>query len=164
MGKSKDIERNTAKIYYVDKLKTIEEILALLPISRRQLSEWINKYGWRQERDGRMNSNKSQIDRLRELIAIKAERAIIIERLLAKTQDPAEIELLRQQSVAISDEVSKWNKTLENINKNNKISLSAYIDIMDNIFKSMQNDIPEIYLKTIDFQEKHLAEISLKYE
>lgn len=168
MGKAKIAEQQAARIFYVEQYKTAKEISALLPVSEKTIGDWILKNGWKAQRDNKVNSNKNQLDKIRELIAIKSERAISIERELQKAKlDPKRnqelIAILTQESIGLSDEISKWNKTLENLDRENKISLSSYLEIMDNIFKSMQKDYPDVYVNTIEFQEKHLNEISLKY-
>jgi hypothetical protein len=166
MGQSKDTERTTAKILFVEQYKSAKDIARQINVSEKTVGNWIEKYNWKSERDARMNSNKKQVQRIREVISIKCERAIALENQIndaVKKNDIELIDCLKQQAISLGDEVSKWNKTLENLDKENRISLSVYIDVMDSVFKSLQKDYPKLYLQTLDFQDKHINEISLKY-
>lgn len=166
MGKSKDTERQNAKLLYIEQYKTAKEIASLIGVDAKTVGGWIVKYNWKAERDARVTGPKNQIASIKELIALKSERAIDLEKAIHQamiSKDAVLAGQLREESIALGDEVSKWNKTLENLDRSNRVSLSTYIDVLDNIFKSMQRDYPEVYTQTIDFQEKHLNEISLKY-
>ena len=71
----------------------------------------------------------------------------------AQLEQDGEKELeLRKKAVALSDEISKQNKTLLNIDKENRITLGVYIDVMDDIFSAMRSMDEKLYMKTIDFQ------------
>jgi hypothetical protein len=69
---------------------------------------------------------------------------------------------LRKQAAAISQEVAIQNKALEKLEKENKIALGTYLEVMNDIFKNLENYDKDIYLKTLDFQESHLSTISIK--
>lgn len=70
--------------------------------------------------------------------------------------------LLRQQSATISQEVAIQTKALERMDSDNKISLSTYLEVMNDIFKNLEHFDKDVYLKTLDFQESHLSTISIK--
>ena len=59
---------------------------------------------------------------------------------------------LRKQASSVSDEISKHNKTLQTIQKESKVTLGIYIDVMDDIFDHLRNEDPELWEKTIEFQ------------
>ena len=62
----------------------------------------------------------------------------------------------------IADEVSKYNKTLLTLDKENRISLAVYLDVMESLFKAIQKHSPKLYMELLTFQEEHLSEISSK--
>jgi hypothetical protein len=49
-----------------------------------------------------------------------------------------------------------------NLEKENRITLSTYVDVMDQLFEAIKNYDAKIYLKLLDFQEQHLSDISIK--
>ena len=51
MGKEKTSERRTAKILFVDQLKSAKEIAEIVDVQENTIGQWISKYGWRIERD-----------------------------------------------------------------------------------------------------------------
>ena len=46
--------------------------------------------------------------------------------------------------------------------KDFKISLSTYLEVMEDIFQSLQNWDKDLYIKTLDFQKSHLSTIAQK--
>ena len=73
------------------------------------------------------------------------------------------VEETRKNISKIDDAVSKWNKTLRDINKEAKIPLATYLEVMQSIFEALQHYNPKLYMQTLDFQEKHIHDASLKY-
>ena len=71
---------------------------------------------------------------------------------------------LHKKIAQIDDGVSKWNKTLTNIDKDSKISLSTYLQVMEMIFEALQSHDEALFLKTIDFQDVHLNDVSLRFK
>ena len=56
---------------------------------------------------------------------------------------------------------SKWNKTLENFDKENKVSLSNYIHVMEEVFKDLLAFDSKLYKDTLDFQDQHINKVSI---
>jgi len=67
---------------------------------------------------------------------------------------------IRAVVAKIDDAVAKWNKALENVNNESKIPLTTYLRVMDSIFNALRDYDVKLYLNSIDFQEKHLQNIS----
>jgi hypothetical protein len=130
------------------------------------VSAWIDKYGWKQEREARMNGDRNRISEIKELISLLTQKRMKLFKDAAQhTQDgnmEKAIDCNKEGSVT-SDEVSRWNKTLENLDERNRISLSLYIEVMDDLFNSIHKSHPKVYRELLDFQEEHLSHISLKY-
>ena len=73
-----------------------------------------------------------------------------------------ELEVLRAEAASIDDAISKWNKRIENLNKEGKITLALYIEVMERIFEALRTANEPLYLQTLDFQENHLEDIAHK--
>ena len=161
---AKNKERAIAKQLYIQG-KTQKEISGLVNVQEKTIGDWVRKYGWKAERDARISSTKSQTANIKAIISSMAEERIAIHNDILKAKEANnrdELERLQKEASVIDDGVSKWNKTLENMDKENRISLPVYLDVMDDIFKALQNTSPKIFMQTLDFQESHLTTISLK--
>ena len=147
------------------KFSTQKEIARICKVQEKTIGTWVVKYGWKKERDARFNSGKNQIQQIKSLIGILTEERIALIRKIeeAKIANNTENQKdLQKRANEIADEVSKYNKTLVTLDKENRISLSVYIDVMESIFSSIQRFNPKIYMELLTFQEEHLSEISLK--
>ncbi len=161
---AKTQERILAKeLFFQFKLQN--EIARIVGVQEKTIGDWIRKYGWKKERDARFNGSKNQIQQIKKLIGILTEERISLIREIddSKHQNNAEeTKKLQKRANEIADEVSKYNKTLLTLDKENRISLAVYLDVMESIFKSIQKFNPKTYMELLTFQEEHLSEISLK--
>lgn len=166
MGKEKTSERRTAKILFVEQLKTAKEIAEIVGVQENTIGGWITKYGWRIERDTKVNSVKKQKEQINQVIAAIADRRIQIEKEIHDA-DPDDLEIitaLRSEAIQKADEASKWNKTLMNLDKSNATSFETYLQVMDDIFSDMRDTYPKIYMSLLDFQENHIRKVQAKYQ
>jgi len=123
---------------------------------------------WRQERDARMGSVESRVNNIKELISSLSEERLEIQRKiqelkgsdLPKGDKTVALSQMMDEASKLDDGVSKWNKTLENLDKKNKVSLSLYIHVMERVMKAIEKKHPNIFSQLIDFQEEHLTEIA----
>ena len=76
--------------------------------------------------------------------------------------DKQDVLALKKEATRISQEVAMYSKALEKMEKDFKISLSTYLEVMEDIFQSLQNWDKDIYIKTLDFQKSHLSTIAQK--
>ena len=162
MGKAK--ERATAKQLYMTG-KNQKDIANLVQVQEKTVSDWVRKYGWKQEREARFIGKRTQEENLRKLIGQMAEKAIRVESEMEtarQNNNTDEFLSLQTELNRITDAASKWNKQLEAISKENKVSLITYLHIMDEIFEALRNHNPKLYMDCVDFQEQHLTDISLK--
>lgn len=157
-------ERRSAKTLYLKGMLQ-KEIAAIVKVQEKTISDWVKKYGWKEERDARFNSSKNQINQIKELISQLTERRIDIVRSMDQAKqnnDLEEIERLQKESSRISAEVANYNKTLQNLDKENRVTLSMYLDVMQSIFNALQKHDVNLYMKCLTFQEEHLTEVSIK--
>jgi transposase len=161
---AKHRERSIAKQLFIQG-KTHKEIALLVGVQEKTIGDWVKKYGWKEERTARIGSSKKQVQNLKDIISRMAERRLevfndLMEAKECKNKD--DIERLEKEASKLDDGVSRWNKTLENIDTENRVSLAVYLDVMDDIFKALQNYNIKLFMETIDFQDQHLTTISLK--
>jgi uncharacterized protein YjcR len=161
---AKDKERRLAKELFLQG-KTQKEIARLSKVQEKTIGEWVKKYGWREERDARFNSAKSHTESLKKLIGKLTERRLDLIRSMDKAQQENNddtYDSLQKKANTIADEVSKYNKALQSLDKENRISLAVYINVMESIFNSVQVYNAKLYMELLDFQDNHLTEVSLK--
>ncbi|MFY0714119.1 hypothetical protein J1D01_10610 [Seonamhaeicola sp. NFXS20] len=176
---AKDKERGIARIWYTEQNKTAKEIAEKLKLTEKTVGEWVKKYGWKEERNARENAVDKRIDNIKSVIDdITEDRSSARTRLNELKKDLKEaiankdtdeaalirtmISDIKKEIVGYDDAISKWNKTLENFDKENKVSLSNYLHVMDEIFKDLQAYDQSIYMSTLDFQEQHINKVSVQ--
>lgn len=153
----------TAKNYYVEQKKDIDEIAVLLNKPRRTISSWAEKGKWKAERDARINGHLQRIENIRQVISNLTEQALDMHEQRKEAvmyQDKKAILELDMMAVGIADQISKWNKALENIDKKGKVTLEVYLHVMDEIFKNMQGFDKKLFLATIEFQQQEVERVS----
>ncbi len=161
---AKDKERKLAKKLYMQH-KTGKEIAVIVKVQEKTISNWVNTHGWRQERDARVNSSQTEISNLQIILSDLTEKKIEnmkAMKLARAAKDYDQIEQLQGIDRSIADQHAKWSKRLREIEGNNKVPLATYIHVMEDVFKGLQRYSPELFLQTIDFQEKHLEDVATK--
>lgn len=163
---AKEREQRVARILYVEQQKTAKEISQLINVTEATLSKWINKLGWKDERNARLSSPALRAENIKQLINELSEQRLDASRELREAIESADLERttdLRKQIAGIDDAVSKWNKTLQNIHKENQVSLATYLSVMEMIFDALEEYDEKLFYSTLDFQDKHLNEVSLRF-
>lgn len=164
---AKEKEMKLAKILYVEQGKTAKEISALVNVSEATLSKWVINENWKTLRNAFINKSSNRIDNIQQIISDLSEQRLDLGRKLKEAEtkiDIDEIERLRGKIAQVDDAVSKWNKTLLTIDKENQVSLSAYLAVMEMVFDAMKAFDQKLYLQSLDFQEAHLNEVSLRFK
>jgi len=164
---AKEKEKKIARILYVEQQKDAKEISQLIGVSEPTLSKWVNAYGWKDQRNARTNTPAARIDNIKQIINDLSEQRLEEARTLKeseKTGDIEECKKLRTRIAQIDDAVSKWNKTLETVNKDNQVTLSTYISVMEMLFDALKQFDEALFFQTLDFQEIHLNHISMKFK
>lgn len=162
---AKDKERIIAKDYYINQGLTAKAIAEKGLATEKTIGNWVGKYGWKKLRDAKQNSSNQRAERIAEVIETLSEQRLELFELIARARredDKDELAHRRKEAVGIDDAISKWNKALENLNKENRISLSVYLEVMEDVFRAMNIYDAGLHQKTLDFQEEHLNTISLK--
>lgn len=145
--------------YIVIQGKTQKETAKLLGISEQTLSEWSRESNWKDQRKARQQSTRTESDNIRQIIRLNSERRLIIETEIADAIKDNNKKLeseLRAEANRLSDNTAKWAKTLREMDKNNKYSLGELINMMDDLFNDMRLNDPELFEKTINFQQYYI--------
>lgn len=161
----KDQQRIIAKSMYVDQGKQGKEIAALLGVSEVTMSGWVKDGRWKEEREARLNSLSERSENIKKVISNLTEQRLEIDLMRKEAtaaRDKETIYLCDAQAVGIADQISKWNKALISLDKNNRLTLDLYLEVMDEVFKSMMAYDNPLYMKTLDFQQAHVEFISKK--
>lgn len=160
---AKKDERKLAKHYYLQGDKSQKEIAVIVNVREATIGSWIRKYGWDNLRAAQTASKENAIDNIKNIIlGIAEDRLRLTKELSAATEKELQQDI-RRQIASLDDGVSKWNKTLENLDKNNKITLQVYLYVMEDIFKALRTYEPKLAYQLIDFQENHVHNIASRY-
>lgn len=149
--------RRTAYEYVVIQGYDQKVVAEMLHITEATISKWATtgKEGkWKDLREGRQQCLSTDSDNVRKLLRIMSQQRLTLEELILDAQKAGEAKeeiRLRQEARALSDEMSKQNKTLLTLDKSN-YTLGTFIDIMDEIFNSMRQFDEALWEKTIEFQ------------
>ena len=163
MAKKK--EQEVAKKLYVELYKTQKEIAEDLGVTEKTVGDWVKKFNWKQERDARLNNSTNRAENIKKVIAELTDSTLdTIEKIKVAefNGDKQEVLALKKEATRISQEVAMYSKALEKMEKDFKISLSTYLEVMEDIFQSLQNWDKDLYIKTLDFQKGHLSTIAQK--
>ena len=156
-------ERSLAKEFYMRGL-TQKEVAARVGVMERTVGKWVKKYGWRIERDARINSDGGRIEALKIIIGKLSDQRLSILQQSEKCSDPEGVVKLNKRGLQIAAEIANYNKALENLQGRNRVSLAVYIDVMEDIFNALRDHDAKKYMGLLDFQEKHLASVAVKYQ
>ena len=172
---AKEIEKKSARILFIEQGKSSEEIAGQLGVNKRTVDRWATEGEWRKIRDAKANSGKERIERTQLVVDSLTDRRLqVIEQIKEneaelktaykerKTTLQMELLDLRKECATIDDAIAKCNKRIENLRKGTKITLSMYIEVMENIFEALRLKNEKLYIQTLDFQEEHLHEVANK--
>jgi transposase len=140
-------------------------VAELLGVSEQSLSHWSQQGKWQEERRSRMMCYKTDTDNSKRLLKLVTEKRLDVElkALEAERKGEADVEIaLRKEARGLSDEISKLTKSMEKLDKDNRVTLGVYIDVMDDIFKALHLHDEDIFNKTVDFQSLHIRRKSIE--
>lgn len=165
MAKEYGNKRKIAHHYYVEKRYTAKQVAEMLDITQKTVGEWVKKYAWKEEREAREISARNRDENRNQVLSDLATDRMRIRELIQEEErknnpDREVIREWRKQIAQIDDAVSKWSKAKMTAEKNERVPLDVYLQVMDNIFDSLRLFSPELYASTLDFQEQHVYEIS----
>nr|DAV31870.1 MAG TPA: Protein of unknown function (DUF1804) [Caudoviricetes sp.] len=168
MGRSKEYYRKLrkeAEKMYVSEGLGNKEIARKLGVSEKSVSGWINDNDglWKKKRLADSISTDKRNENINEIVNRLAQQKLDLLGQIDKALEAENDELvaeLRKQASALDNSVAQWRKQREDMNKTNRIDFSIYIEVMDKIFDAMQAEDPDLYFRSLDFQERHLYNVS----
>ncbi|MBF6607767.1 MAG: hypothetical protein ITG00_03410 [Flavobacterium sp.] len=162
---AKEKEREVARKLFVELYKSQKEIAFDLGITEKTVGQWVAKFHWKEERDARLNNSANRAESIKKLIGELSETslALLEESRIAEAQgDKAKSMQLWKERISVSQEVAMYQKALEKMEKNFKVSLSTYLEVMEDIFQELQNWDKDLFIKSLDFQKAHLQNVAQK--
>ena len=180
---SKETEQKIAKELYINQNKTPEEIAHKTGVTLRTVQRWIKDGNWKKLRDAKANGSPQRIERTQLVVDSLTDRRIQLIKDETKARKELEeleelgdyeelkeekailrvkVETLRAEAASIDDAISKWNKRIENLNKEGKITLSIYMEVMERTCEALRLYNEPLYMQTLDFQENHLEDVAAK--
>lgn len=158
---AKENERRTARILYVEQGKSGKEIAELLNVSEKTISLWVTKYNWKKARTVTVSSKENRLENINQIVdQLASDRLELQHKIKESNNDEKQLKIFRAQISDIDNSISKWTKQIETVNKDGNITLGTYLSVMKSIFDSLQRFSPELYYKTLEFQESHINEQS----
>jgi transposase len=131
----------------------------ILGVSEVTMSDWARDGKWKEEREARQTCTATDVDNIRKIIGLLAKQRYELETDIAEAEQTGKLEeqiALRKRASSISDEISKHNKTLLSLEKDNKATLGMYIDIFDDIFTALRQYDEDLFNQSIPFQTLHI--------
>ena len=162
---AKEKEKRIAFDYYTNQGLTAKAIADIVNVSEKTIGNWVDAGNWKAVRDANLNSSQSTFKNIKDLVSELTEQRLEINIEIKEAKelgDNEKVLSLRKQASAISQEVAIQNKALEKLEKEAKVSLGVYLEVMHDVFKNLEHYDKQLYLKTLDFQEIHLSTISIK--
>ena len=156
---NKKNERRTAKSYFIDLGKNCKEISLLLDASEKTLGKWRKEDKWDELRAAKLANSNVRADNIIQIINSQAERRIELDqelRIAESQEDNERIAQIRGEIATIDDGVSKWNKTLESVVKENRIPISTHIAVVEMLFNHLRTHDEALFMKCIPFQESYI--------
>ncbi|MDP1708094.1 MAG: DUF1804 family protein [Gammaproteobacteria bacterium] len=154
---AKEESRKLFYIYFVEHGLTAKEAAQKANVTETTASRWVDKYKMKAERDARIFGTNQRIENVRGVLGALAEETMELTRQLREANeqnDRGAAKDIRMSLASLSDQAAKWNKTLANIEGKERITLSVYLHVMEDLFKAMYAKHPAIYQQLISFQEE----------
>lgn len=161
MAKAK--EKEVAKKLFVDLGKNQKEIAADLGVTAKTVGEWVHAGNWRAERSAHINNSKNRAEKFKSVLEDFADRQLMLAEQIKDAEANLEFDkaaLLKKEAASVADQVGKYQKALEKLDKDSKISLSTRLECMEEMFSEFQGYDKALYMKTLDFQKHYLQHLT----
>lgn len=160
---AKDREKEIARKFFVELNRSQKDIAADLGITEKTISNWVNQGGWKNERTALVNNNESRAEKFRAVLEDLADEQLMTSQLIKNHEangELAEAALLRKRATSIANQVGMYQKALEKLHKDSKILLSTKLDVIEDLFKTMQEFDKKLYMSSLDFQRYYIQLIA----
>lgn len=136
-----------------------KEVAEILGVSEVTMSNWSTEGKWREERKGRMLCHSTDTANSKQLLWLVADKRLELEMQAIEASKAGDKDLemsIRREAKKLSDEAAAITKQMEKLDKDNRISLGVYIDVMDDIFNALRLANEDLFNLTVDFQALHI--------
>lgn len=147
--KDKRRAQETAKSLFLEGKLTAKEIASIVKVAERTISKWVTAGKWKEERAVRNVTPKEMENDVIEII-----NQLIMQRKSAVDAS---------ERMKIADELSKYNKLWENLKKDNKLALSAYITVLDELLSFQSTRHPDFTAKMVNLQREFIDHKASEY-
>lgn len=154
-------ERKLAQLLFIEQGKTAKEIAAQLGVNEHTVGDWVNKGNWKVLRAAHVNAPHRLVANIQEVINTLTERRLELEKRDGLSDE--EKAAVAQEKVTIADEVSKWNKALENARDESMVSLGVYINVCEDVFKQLYLRFPKLTSELAEFNRQHIEGVARRY-
>lgn len=164
MAKAK--EKEVAKKLYVELGKTQKEIAEDLGVTQKTIGNWVEAGAWKAERSALINNTSNRAEKFKAVLEDLADEQLMISQKIKDAEgrgDFKEAAIHRKTASSIADQVGKYQKALEKLDKEHKISLSVRLECMEHVFNEMQSYDKALYLKCLDYQQYYLQRIAQNF-
>lgn len=152
---------------FIELHKTQKDIAGIIGVSEKTISRWAQDGAWENERAARQmahnnirQNGKMAMGNLSEiLLDLQAKRT---KELQQPVPDKTVIEELDKSILSYTHAIAQAGSMVSKIIEDNKITLSIYLQVMDEIFNTMMAEEPKVHALTLDFQERHIQSVSKK--
>ncbi len=142
----KNTEFNLAYRYYVEDGLTAKRISEKLNISEKTISNWINKFNWKEQRVAKFSNPNSLLEKLELLLATLIEKRI-------------EQESSGNIDKNLINEIANIGKRIDKLREDSKPSLRSYLHSIDLFLANLEKFDSQLYAKVLDFYRFHLQNL-----
>lgn len=160
---AKDKEKEVARKLFIELNRSQKDIALDLDVTEKTVGDWVKKGNWKAERTALVNNTQNRAEKFKAVLEDLADEQLMISQKIKSAEaigDFKEATALRKTATSIADQVGKFQKALEKLDKDFKISLSTKLEVIDDLFQSMQDYDKSLYVNSLDFQRYYIQSIA----
>jgi predicted transcriptional regulator len=160
---AKDKEREVARKLFIELNRSQKDIALDLGLTEKTVGIWVKEGNWKSERTALVNNTQNRAEKFKAVLEDLADEQLMISQKIKDAEavgDFKEAAVLRKTATSIADQVGKFQKALEKLDKDFKISLSTRLEIVAELFESMQDYDKSLYVSSLDFQRYYIQSIA----
>lgn len=183
MAKStKPRERAHAQLLFVKEGRNRKDIAKTVGVSEKTVGRWAKEGNWETIRTAHLGSMQTRKENIRDSVTNLSEMLLDYQSLRKQAAeklqalDESDSEEVQKQRAELREEIAQLDKSIFNtsnaiaavskeelrFDKENKITFNTYLNVMENIFNALHDEDPDLYMKTLDFQETHVQTMAKK--
>ena len=147
---AKELQRQQARIFYIDQCLTAKEIAERLSVSEKTIGKWVDAGNWKEIRLSKQSGTEVLLSKQKELLSVLLDKRLRFE----KKDIKSDTEKAEYNSVI--DEMSKVSAMIERTQKEGRVSLRTHIHCLEKFMSSLQSNNQKLFADLIDFQINYL--------